>query len=194
MTEVKFDKARANRIAQAIGDCADKRGLVMSMRQTLVEQYKGLPRKLLTDTQANLVRDAIRENLSARKTISEASLDPMTSTATKIACCMPVMLGMEVGKFAKVSESYEKLAKFATQVRKAEGDCTVALNEFLKGKAKDYAKSAAAHLKSLIGMKNGKFFKPEIKAALVAIADAARLDLGEAGTDARNAKLAAKIL
>ena len=85
-------------------------------------------------------------------------------------------------------------SKFATAVKDAEGDTTAALAARKAGNRKDYKKPAAAHLKALIGLKEGKFFTPAQKALVVALADSAKIDLGEKGTDARNAKLAASAL
>ena len=193
-TAIKFDKSKASRIAQAVADCADKRALVFTMRDRLLVEFKGFPRKPLGDVEAKLVADALTANIEARKTVSESSVGPMVSTASKIARYMPCMLGLEAAQFATVSESYGTLAKFATAVKKADGDARAALAEFSKGKKADHKKSAAAHLKALLGMKDGKFFSPAQKAAIVAIADSVKIDLGEKGTDARSAKLAASIL
>lgn len=175
---VKFDKSKASRIAQAIADCADKRALVMTMRERLLGEFKGLPRKALDDTQAALVRDAIEANLKARKTVSESSVGPMTSTAAKIARFMPCMLGMEVAKFATISESYATLAKFATAVKAADGDTDAALDATRKKAAKkDYKKAAASHFKALYGMKDGKFFTPKQKSAIVTLAAECGIEL-----------------
>lgn len=193
-TAIKFDKAKASRIAQAIADCADKRALVFTMRERLLAEFKGLPRKALGETESQLVRDALQANIEARDTVSETSVGPMVSTAAKIATFMPCILGLEAAKFATVSDSYATLAKFATAVKKADGDANTALAEFSKGKKADHKKSAAAHLKALVNLKDGKFFSAAQKAAIVALADSAKIDLGEKGTDARNAKLAASIL
>ncbi len=194
MSKITFDKSKASRIAQAIADCADKRALVFSMRERLLVEFKGFGRKPLDDTQAAMVKDALTANITARKTVGESSVGPMVSTALKIATFMPCMLGMEAAKFATVSESYATLAKFATQVKANEGDCDAALAATKAGNRKDYKKSAAAHLKALIGLKDGKFLTPAQKALVVALADSAKIDLGEKGTDARNSKLAASAL
>lgn len=189
-TAIKFDKSKASRIAQAVADCADKRALVFTMRDRLLVEFKGFPRRPLSETEAALVRDALHENISARKTVSESSVGPMVSTAAKIAVYMPCMLALEAAQFATVSDSYGTLAKFATAVKKAEGDAAAAIAEFGKKKRANYGKSAAAHLKSLIGLNDGKFLKPGQKALVVALADSLKLDLGEKGTDARSVKLA----
>lgn len=194
MSKITFDKSKASRIAQAVADCADKGGQVQHMRDRLIAEFKGFGRKALDETQEAMVKDALTANISARKTVSEKSVGPMVSTATKIAKWMPCMLGMEAAKFSEVADSYASLAKFATAVKDAEGDTAAALAARKAGNRKDYKKSAAAHLKALIGLKEGKFFTPAQKALVVALADSAKIDLGEKGTDARNAKLAASAL
>jgi hypothetical protein len=194
MSKITFDKSKASRIAQAVADCADKGGQVRTMRERLVAEFKGLPRKPLDETQEAMVKDALTANITARTTVAPKSVGPMVSTATKIAKWMPCMLGMEVVSFTTVADSYGSLAKFATAVKDAEGDCAAALKARKSDGRKDYKKSAAAHLKALVGLKDGKFFTPAQKALVVALADSAKIDLGEKGTDARNAKLAASAL
>ncbi len=162
-----IDKVRATRIASAITDCADHRGAVLTMRERLLSEYKGCGRSPLDKESADLVRDAIETNLRARKTISEKSVGPMTSTAAKIAAYMPCMLALEARDFAKVSDSYAALAKFATAVKRAEGDARSALAEATKPKRKNYKKAAAAHFKALLGMNDGKFFTPKQRGAIV---------------------------
>lgn len=192
-TAIKFDKSKASRIAQAIADCADRRALVLTMRERLLGEFKGLPRKPLGETEAALVRDALQANIEARDTVSESSVGPMVSTAAKIATYMPCILGLEAAKFAVVSESYGTLAKFATAVKDAEGDVNAAIAEFSKGKKTNYKKSAAAHLKALVGLKNGKFLNAAQKALAVALADSLGIDFGEVSTDHRNPKVAAAL-
>lgn len=176
-TKVTFDKSKANRIAQAIADCADKRALVFTMRERLLAEFKGLPRKALNEVQSLLVKDALEANLKARKTISETSVGPMLSTASKIATFMPCMLGMEAAKFATVSESYATLAKFATAVKSADGDTDAALTSFRKQAKPNYKKSAAAHFKALYGMHEGKFFNAKQKNLILACASECGIDL-----------------
>lgn len=174
---VKFDKARANRIAQAISDCADKRALVFTMRERLIGEFKGLPRKPLEDAQAAMVRDAIEQNIKARKTVHPDNVASMTSTASKLAKFMPCILGMEAAKFAAVSESYATIAKFSTAVKNADGDANAAFTTFSKKKAPNYKKSAAAHFKALYGMKEGKFFTPKQKNLILACASECGIEL-----------------
>lgn len=195
MSKITFDKAKANRIAQAVADCADKGGQVQSMRDRLVVEFKGFPRKPLDETQAALVKDALHANISARKTVSETSVGPMVSTASKIATYMPCMLGMERDDFAGVADSYAALAKFSTAVKAAEGDCEVAMQSLTKAAAKkDYKKSGASHIRALLGMRDGKFLTAEGKALLVAFADYAKLPVGELADEGRSMPKARKAL
>jgi hypothetical protein len=192
-TTIKFDKSKASRIAQAIADCADKRALVFTMRERLLGEFKGIARKPLGEAEAAMVKDALHANISARKTVSEKSVGPMVSTASKIATYMPCMLGMEAAKFATISESYATLAKFATAVKAAEGDTDAALAAVnAKAKRKDYPKAAASHIRALLGMKDGKFLTPECKALLVAFSDAVKLPVGELADEARSVPKAKK--
>lgn len=193
MSKTTFDKAKANRIAQAIADCADKRALVFTMRERLLGEFKGLPRKALDETQAAMVKDALHANISARKTVSETSVGPMVSTASKIATYMPCMLAMEAAKFATVSESYATLAKFATAVKANDGDCDAALAA-AKSKKPDYKKSAASHVRALLGLRDGKFLTAEGKALLVAFADYAKLPVGELADEGRSMPKARKAI
>lgn len=195
MSKITFDKSKASRIATAIGDCLDKGGHVSAMKDRLAAEFKGLPRKALDDTQSALVRDAIEANLKARKTVSEASVGPMTSTAAKVAKYMPIMLGMSAEAFAPFADNYERIAKFATALKRADGDVSAATAEMkAKGAKKDYKKSAASHIRALLGMKDGKFLTAEAKALLVGFADYAKLPVGELCDEARSAPKARKAL
>ena len=193
MSKITFDKSKASRIAQAISDCADKGGQVLTMKDRLIAEFKGFARKPLDEAQEAMVKDALTANISARKTISEKSVGPMVSTATKIAKWMPCILGLEAAKFNSVADSYASLAKFATAVKAAEGDCTAALDAVqAKAKRKDYPKAAASHIRALLGMKDGKFLTAECKALLVAFADAVKLPVGELADEARSVPKAKK--
>jgi hypothetical protein len=192
-TTTTFDKGKASRIAQAVADCADKGGQVRTMRERLLAEFKGMPRRALDDAQTAMVKDALHANISARTTVAPKSVGPMVSTAAKIAKWVPCMLGMETATFTTVADSYAALAKFATAVKDAEGD-TDAAQAALKAKAKrkDYPKAAASHIRALLGMKDGKFLTPECKALLVAFSDAVKLPVGELADEARSVPKAKK--
>ena len=193
MSKFTFDKSKASRIAVAIGDCLDKGGHVSAMKDRLAAEFKGLPRKALDDTQAAMVRDAIEANLKARKTISEQSVGPMTSTAAKVARFMPIMLGMEAKAFAPYADNYERIAKFATALKRADGVVATAVAEMnAKAARKNYPKAAASHIRALLGMKEGKFLTAEAKALLVAFSDAVKLPVGELADEARSIPKAKK--
>lgn len=193
-TALKFDSKKIDRIVKIIANVGDSGGQVRSMREQLVSEFKGAARKPLDKAVADMFRDRFESEFKARSTISESSVGPMTSDATKVATWMPVILGVSAENFAIVGKSWGTLKKFGTQLNKHEGDVDAALATFTKAAKKDYKKSSAAHLKALLGMNDGKFWNAAEKALIVALADLKKIDLGERGTDARNNKLAASAL
>lgn len=193
-TKLTFDKSKAGRIVSIIANVGDSGGQVRTMRDKLAAEFKGFPRKPLDDAHSAMLRDAFKAEFTARPTVAESSVGPMTSEATKVATWMPVILGLSGENFAIVGKSWATIRKFATQCGKHEGDVDAALAMFTTDAKKDYKRSASAHLKALIGLKDGKFFNAAQKALIVALADNAKIDLGEKGTDARSPKLAASVL
>lgn len=163
---IKFDTARANRIVKIITAVTDRKSQIRNMREALAAEYKGFPKRMLSEAEYDMLRDAAVKQLEARDTVAEKSVGPMATKQAKVARCMPVILGMSAEKLGDVALNYEKLAALSTQIIEHEGNGERALHAFLH-KPKDYKKSAAAHFKALLGMKDGKFATPKQKGALV---------------------------
>jgi hypothetical protein len=173
---IKFDTSKATKIVRIIGAVADRTSQVRSMREALAGEFKGFPRKPLSDAEYDMVRDAAVKDLTARGTVGEKSIGPMATKQAKVAKWMPVILGISGERLGDIGDNYEKLAAFGTQLNEHAGNVDKALHA-LQHKAKDYKKSSATHFKALVGMKEGKFFTPKQKAAIVACAAVCGIDI-----------------
>jgi hypothetical protein len=172
----KFDTSKATKIVRIIGAVADRTSQVRSMREALAGEFKGFPRKPLDDTAYNMVRDAAVKDLTARGTVGEKSIGPMATKQAKVAKWMPVILGIPADKLGAIGDNYERLAALGTQLNDHSGNVDKALHALLH-KAKDYKKASASHFKALLSMKDGKFFTPKQKAAIVACAATCDIDV-----------------
>jgi hypothetical protein len=173
----KFDTSKVSQIVKIIANAGDSAGQMLTLRSTLAAQFKGLPRKMLGETETALLKDKFKAEFESRDTIAEKSVGPLTTNATKVARCMPVILGLSSEDYAKVGGSWGSLCKFATQVQSHEGDSDAALAAFVKGKKPDYKKSAAAHFKALFNMRDGKMWTPKQRAAIVEAAGVCGVEL-----------------
>lgn len=172
----KFNVAKATKIVRIIGAVADRTSAVRSMKDALAAEFKGFPRKPLSDEVYNMIRDAAVKDLTERGTVGAKSIGPMATKQAKVARWMPVILGIEPADLGDIGDNYERLAALGTQLNDHSGDVAKALHA-LKHKRKDYKKSSATHFKALVGMNDGKFFTPKQKAAIIACAAECSIDI-----------------
>jgi hypothetical protein len=174
--KLKFDVAKAGRIIRIITEVTDRKGQVRNMREALAAEYKGFPRKMLSEAEYSMLRDAAVKQLEARDTVGEKSVGPMATNQAKTARCMPIILGIPADKLGDAVYNYEKLAALSTQIVEHKGNAEKALHAFLHRK-KDYKKSLAAHFKAILGMNDGKFLTPKQKGAVVEAAAVCNIEL-----------------
>lgn len=188
-----FDKLRAGRVADALLECGDAHAHVVGMRAKVAVEFKGFPARMLEGAALTMVTDAIRNVYDARSDLTDGSKRALKSRDIRVATAMPVILRMEAASFDKVSRTYDSLAKFATQLKKSEGDVDAAMAGTKEKKA-DFVKSAATHVRSLLGLTKGKHKhnSPEAKAILVAYADYCGLPVGKLADEHRNVNRATK--
>lgn len=179
MSKFNMTKSVAGSIAKIIANATDHGGQMVTMRTLLAAQYKGAPAALLDDTAKALLVDAFTAEYESRKTVKPESVGPLVTNAVKVARCMPVILRAKGEDAEKISGSWGALTKFATKLQKCDGDFGEAMklvrSEARKGP--DYKKSAAAHFKALLNMKDGKFFTPKQRGAIVEAAGVCGIEL-----------------
>lgn len=190
--------AVVNHLAASIVQATDRGGLVMTFREAILEDVgtKALKGRLLDKAEAQRVADACEVMYAKRPTIAKDSIPALVSAAKKLARCAPVIVALEAKPFALVAANIDKLKKFCTQLQKSlDGGESVAdaVAAFTVEKKPDYKKSAAAHLKALIGMTKFKPMDGNAKAALVAVADYLHIGLPDDLIEYRDAAKAKKL-
>lgn len=182
MSKFKLTTTLANEIAHTIANATDANGQIVSMRETLMRLYKGAPAQVLGDDETAMLRDAFKRDYGSRKTMKKESVDVAVTNATKVARCMPVILTAEGKVRDEIAGSWDALKRISTQVQKHE-TLKAALVEFRKKAAekeagkKDYKKSSASHFKAILGMKDGKFWTPKQRGAIVECAALCGIEL-----------------
>lgn len=175
MSAYKFDKAKSIRIVKIVAEVGDSGTQVQHMRGKLAAEFKGAPARKLDDVAAAMLRDQFKAEFTARTTVAESSVPVMTSECTRVTTWMPVILALSGERFAIAGKSWRNLVRTARALHKCEGDVPKAF-AMLEGKGrKDYKKSAAAHLKSLLTLQDGKFLTAAEKSAIRKIAAAHKL-------------------
>jgi len=179
MAKFTLTKSVAGSIAKIIANATDHGGQMVTMRGLLAQQYKGAPAQMLDDTAKALLVDAFTAEYESRKTVKPESVGPLVTNAVKVARCMPVILRAKGEDADKVAGSWGALTKFSTKLQKCDGDFAEAM-KLVRAEARkgpNYAKSAAAHFKALLNMKDGKMWTPKQKGAIVEAAATCGIEL-----------------
>lgn len=170
-------------IARDLASVSDSGAAMLSMREHLLKHVgsvKGLRGKPLPDADVARIADELKAEFTARPTISEKSVGPMTSTAAKVARCAPILAAMEPDKFAALN-TWGKVAKFCTALQAAEFDLSKVSMEAAKA---DPVKLTVRSLKGILGGKSKhKCHSKGAKAVIALLAMRCGLNMGPIGEE-----------